>query len=117
MKNMLKDLVSDPGIRKKTAGDIVKSIGSIGMDQDALDEMKRLCEKNPVYEIYISLFGIVRLAGLYEVIQSHTPERHMRVLNDLYEDLNRHLMGIEQTTCAKSFASKWAARILWYSPE
>ena len=87
------------------------------MDEDARLKLVEMSRKGAVYEIYIILFAIVRLAGLYEEIAKHTPQSHMRALDTLYVDLNDHLMGRNgHITCAKQFVAKWAGRIMWYSP-
>ena len=115
--NMLVSLVMDPKTRHSIAAGVVSSVSSIGMDQDAHNLLADFASgEDPAYQLYIILFGIVRLRGLYEMIEKNTPRKHMRVLETLYVDLNNHLMGIGQTTCAKQFAYKWAGKISWYQP-
>lgn len=114
---MLQDIIENETLRAKMVSDIMRSVNAVGMDEDARLKLVELSQKGPVYEIYIVLFAIVRLAGLYEAISEHTPESHMRVLSTLYVDLNDHLMGRNgHKTCAKEFVTKWAGRIMWFSP-
>ena len=54
---------------------------------------------------YIILFGIVRLAGLYELIAQHTPESGIRLLDHLYHDMNQHLSKISASFILLSFVS------------
>ena len=115
--NMLADIVTNPEARSKIVSDVMRSVNTIGMDEEARIKLIDMSTKGAVYEIYIILFAIVRLAGLYEAVAQNTPQSHMRVLDSLYTDLNDHLMGRNgHITCAKMFVIKWAGRIMWYSP-
>ena len=114
---MLADIVQKADTRRKMVSDIMRSVNAIGMDEEARIKLEEMSQKGAIYEIYIILFAIVRLAGLYEEIARHTPQSHMRALDTLYVDLNDHLMGRNgHITCAKVFVTKWAGRIMWYSP-
>tara|TARA_A100001015_G_scaffold60604_1_gene66823 strand:+ start:4619 stop:5098 length:480 start_codon:yes stop_codon:yes gene_type:complete len=116
-ESMLGDIVVNGDVRKRILSGVLRSVNSVGMDEEARLKLIDMSQKGPVYEIYIILFAIVRLAGLYEEIAKHTPKSHMRALDSLYIDLNDHLMGRNgHVTCAKQFVTKWAGRIMWYSP-
>ena len=91
-----------------------ESVRAIGLDEDVLQILRDFAlNGTPIQKNYIILFGLVRLAGLYEVIAPHTPPAGIRVLNTLYHDMNTHLMGLEGPTDAYEFAIKWTALADW----
>lgn len=103
---------------------IASSVKAIGMDIDTFEVIEKLLLSGSIIQKnYLILFGIVRLAGLYEVIAQRTSKHGLRLLGGLYEDLNRHLLGTDGPASAHDFASQWTARAEWcrtneeYSPK
>ena len=112
----LRDVFCVAEHRDKLCRGIVQSLRAIGLDEDVFAGLARhATEGTPSQKNYLILTAIVRLAGLYEAIAIETPFRHMAVLNDLYVDMNRHLMGVGGPSNAPAFARRWTARIEWMS--
>lgn len=63
---------------------------------------------------YRIIFGIVRLAGLYELVASKTCKEGVRLMNTLYDQLNDHLTGAhKRPTDAFRFVAKITAEAEW----
>ena len=66
------------------------------------------------------IFGIVRLAGLYEIIAKETCPEGVRFMETLYDALNDHLMGSNMVpTDAYKFTCDMTTRAEWvgHSPK
>lgn len=123
----LRDVLCIEEKRDELARGIAESVRVIGLDEGKFRKAVRkgpftapdiLCATD-VLEIlrnyalngtaiqknYIILFGIVRLAGLYELIAQHTPESGIRLLDHLYHDMNQHLSKISAPFILLSFVS------------
>ena len=60
------------------------------------------------------IFGIVRLAGLFEIIAQNTCPAGVRYMETLYDALNDHLTGANRRpTDAFKFSAKVTAEAAW----
>ena len=112
-KMSLRDVLCVREKRDELARGIAESVRVIGLDEgrcwnaervenlpstnfpraaDVLEILRNYAiDGTAIQKNYIILFGIVRLAGLYELIAEHTPESGIRLLDHLYHDMNQHL--------------------------
>lgn len=87
---------------------IRQSLMSIPLDEEVRKQLtEMLTAGTAVQQIYLIIFAIVRLGGLYEIIAEQSSPCATRMMESLYYVLNDHLMGdCEEGTDAYIFVRK-----------
>lgn len=105
-----RDVICVKDKRDNLCNGIRQSLEAIPLDVDVrakLSEM--LTDGTPVQKIYLIVFAIVRLAGLYEIVAAQSSPSTVKRMENLYYILNEHLMGdCEEGTDAYLFVQKIA---------
>ena len=84
----------DPITRRELCNGIAQSLVAIPLDADVATKLHEMLEcGTPVQQIYLIVFAIVRLAGLYEIVAQKSSAREIETMKTLYYVLNEHLMG------------------------
>lgn len=94
---------------------IARSLLVLDLEPECYNKLVALSTKgNMVAKNYIILFGIVRLAGLFEELARHSGHTSIEGAKDLYIALNEHLVGAnEKPTDVHDFVCEWTARMDW----
>lgn len=94
---------------------ITQSLQVLDLDPNCYAKLQELASSdNIIAKNYIILFGIVRLAGLFENLARCSGPPSVRGMHDLYIALNEHLVGAnEVVTDVHDFVCEWTARIDW----
>ena len=102
------DVICNKEERSKLCEGIRQSLVAIPLSDDVrLRLSSMLQEGTAVQQIYLVVFAIVRLSGLYELIAAKSNEHTLRKIERLYHILNEHLMGeCNEGTDAYLFARK-----------
>ena len=105
LKMSFSQSVCDPITRRELCNGISQSLAAIPLDRDVASKLRDMLEcGTPVQQIYLIIFAIVRLAGLYEIVAEKSNAREIETMKSLYYVLNEHLMGEkEEGTDAYAF--------------
>lgn len=88
------ETLCDRNTREGICEGIQQSLAAIPVDDDVRAKLqKMLIGGTPVQQIYLIIFAIVRLSGLYEIIAQKSSPHAVQKMNRLYYMLNEHLMG------------------------
>lgn len=130
----LKQCLCDPETRNAMARGVAQSVNVVGMDVDGFQKLAEFAEsgtaaqKNYLWvfscpksiflvSYFVScsiIFGIVRLAGLYEMIAAKTCHAGREYMETLYDALNDHLTGANEIpTDAYRFAAEVTTMAAW----
>ena len=103
-----RDVICKKEKRDKLCEGIRQSLEGIPLPMDVrLKLYQMLSAGTPVQKIYLIVFAIVRLAGLYEIVAAQSSSTSKRRMEELYYMLNEHLMGdCDEGTDAYLFVRK-----------
>ena len=103
-----RDVICEKEKRDELCKGIRQSLEGIPLHDDVRIRLSRLLESGtPVQKIYLIIFAIVRLAGLYEIIAAQSSPSSVKRMEDLYYTLNEHLLGdCDEGTDAYLFVRK-----------
>ena len=88
------DVLCDKGKRQSVCEGIQQSLGAIPVDEDVRKKLyDMLINGTAVQQIYLIIFAIVRLGGLYEIVAEKSSPYAIQKMERLYYMLNEHLMG------------------------
>lgn len=110
-----RDCLCDAQTRNALARGVVESVNVVGLDMDTYNQLFEFgTEGSIAAKNYLIIFGIVRLAGLYEMIAEKTRPAGVQYMNTLYDQLNDHLTGNhKKPTDAFRFVARITADAEW----